>query len=43
MTLARSARFVDFVFEKFEEETKERVTTDKTPYELLDEAAFEEM
>lgn len=34
-------RFVDFVFEKFEEETKERVTTDKTPYELLDEAGYD--
>lgn len=33
-------RFVDFVFEKFEEGTKERVTTDKTPYELLDEAGY---
>jgi len=34
-------RFVDFVFEKFEEGTKERVTTDKTPYELLDEAGYD--
>lgn len=34
-------RFVDFVFQKFEEETKQIVTTDKTPYELLDEAGYD--
>lgn len=33
-------RFVDFVFEKFDDGPKERVTTDKTPYELLDEAGY---
>lgn len=34
-------RFVDFVFEKFNDEDREPVTTDKTPYELLDEAGYE--
>ena len=33
-------QFVDYIFEKFESEKKEPVVTDKTPYELLDEAGY---
>ena len=34
-------KFASYIFEKFETEKKGRVITEKTPYELLDEAGYE--
>lgn len=38
---ALQERFVDFIFEKFNAPNEEKVVTDKTPYELLDEVGYD--